>query len=113
MQGHDRYIDFGIAWGSGFTHVEAGYQLPLREWHHVVASLDDAARTGRFFIDGKPFGDMKTNVPRWLVNWDHDLFVAEYDGSGRWPWKGKLDDVRIYNRALSATEVTQLYNSGR
>jgi hypothetical protein len=26
---------------------------------------------------------------------------------------GLLDDVRIYNRALSATEVKQLYNGGR
>jgi hypothetical protein len=26
---------------------------------------------------------------------------------------GKIDDVRVYNRALSATEVKQLYNAGR
>ena len=26
---------------------------------------------------------------------------------------GSLDDVRIYNRVLSATEVQQLYNMGR
>jgi hypothetical protein len=26
---------------------------------------------------------------------------------------GTLDDVRIYNRALSATEIKQLYNAGR
>ena len=33
--------------------------------------------------------------------------------SGGWQaysWKGPLDDVRIYDRALSAAEVTQLYN---
>jgi Concanavalin A-like lectin/glucanases superfamily len=28
-------------------------------------------------------------------------------------WQGKLDDVRIYNRALSADEVKRLYNMGR
>jgi hypothetical protein len=28
-------------------------------------------------------------------------------------FQGKLDDVRIYNRALSASEVMQLYNLGR
>src|SRR5881296_1766116 len=27
-------------------------------------------------------------------------------------FNGKIDDVRIYNRALSATEVKQLYNLG-
>ena len=29
------------------------------------------------------------------------------------PYSGSLDDVRVYNRALSAGEVLQLYNLGR
>jgi hypothetical protein len=28
-------------------------------------------------------------------------------------FQGQLDDIRIYNRALTATEVKQLYNAGR
>jgi len=28
-------------------------------------------------------------------------------------FSGTLDDVRLYNRALSATEIKQLYNAGR
>ena len=28
-------------------------------------------------------------------------------------WDGVIDDIRIYNRALSPTEVKQLYNMGR
>ena len=27
-------------------------------------------------------------------------------------WKGSIDDLRIYNRALSASEISQLYNAG-
>jgi len=27
-------------------------------------------------------------------------------------WKGQIDDVRMYNRALSAQEVKRLYNIG-
>jgi hypothetical protein len=33
-----------------------------------------------------------------------------YDGASQ--WNGLIDDVRIYNRALSATEIKQLYNAG-
>jgi hypothetical protein len=29
------------------------------------------------------------------------------------PFSGKIDDVRIYNRALSATEIQQLYLMGK
>ena len=28
-------------------------------------------------------------------------------------FNGKIDDVRVYNRVLSTTEVTQLYNLGK
>ena len=32
--------------------------------------------------------------------------------SGDAVWLGKIHDVRVYNRALSATEIKQLYNLG-
>jgi hypothetical protein len=32
---------------------------------------------------------------------------------GQYTMNGKLDDVRLYNRALSAQEVYQLYKSGK
>jgi hypothetical protein len=33
---------------------------------------------------------------------------------GTWgTWKGKLDEVRVYNKALSAAEVRRLYNLGK
>jgi hypothetical protein len=32
--------------------------------------------------------------------------------TGHWPFNGKIDDVRIYNRALSAGEIWQLYQEG-
>jgi hypothetical protein len=110
-QDDDRFLDFGIAIGAeNNMHVPSGYQLPLREWHHVVASLDNTRGEAQFFIDGKPYGAKRTGIPKWLVNRDHDFFVAEYDGSARWPWKGKLDDVRFYNFVLGADEVHALYS---
>jgi hypothetical protein len=33
--------------------------------------------------------------------------------NGDYWFKGKADDVRIYNRALSAAEIKLLYSSGR
>ena len=32
-----------------------------------------------------------------------------FTGAGIGPYQGKLDDVRIYNRALSATDIAELY----
>ena len=36
---------------------------------------------------------------------------ASINGTGR-SWQGALDDVRIYNRELTANEVAELYAKG-
>jgi hypothetical protein len=33
-------------------------------------------------------------------------------GDGAAQWQGSLDEIGIWSRALSATEVTSLYNAG-
>jgi hypothetical protein len=103
-----RDIDVGIGYGSGFTHVKSGFQLPLKEWHHIAVSMDNIKHEAQFYIDGK-IGVKRTGVPKWLTNWNHDLFLGEFDGSGRWPWYGKLDDLRFYNKVLSSEEAQAIY----
>jgi len=41
------------------------------------------------------------------------LIGKVWKGSPGYYWQGSLDDVRVYNRALSASEVAQLYALGR
>jgi hypothetical protein len=108
IQAEDRYLDLGLLWPGGRTHVESGYQVPLREWHHVVVTVDNDRREVQFFVDGKPVS-RHTNVPRWQVNWDQELVIGDYDGSTRWPWVGKIDDVRFYNHVLGEAESLALY----
>lgn len=38
--------------------------------------------------------------------------IGNIEGAGN-TFLGSIDDVRVYNRALSATEVKQLYNATR
>jgi hypothetical protein len=54
----------------------------------------------RIYVDG-----VLENTP-WTLRIGHE------SGSVYW-FPGTIDDVRIYNRALSAAEVKQLYNAGR
>jgi hypothetical protein len=108
IQAQDRYLDLGILWPGGRAHVESGYQVPLREWHHVVVTVDNERREVQFFVDGKSVS-RHTDVPKWQVNWDQELVIGDYDGSTRWPWIGKIDDVRFYNHVLDEAECLALY----
>ncbi len=108
-QGRDRFLSLGVAYGSGLTHVETDYQLPLHEWHHVGVSMDNNRQEVQFFVDGKPYGNKHTQVHKWLANYSSPFTLAAYDGTGRWPWHGKIDDVRVYNRVVSNEEAQSAY----
>jgi len=76
------------------------------EWSHVVGTYDGA--TIRLYINGElsatqaHSGDIGySSLPLWIGTVGHYPYIVYWDGS--------LDDVRIYNRALSPSEVRQLY----
>jgi len=37
-------------------------------------------------------------------------FIGSYGAGGSEKYKGYLDDVRIYNRGLTADEISEIYN---
>ena len=89
--------------------VRSHQTAPTNRWTHLVFTFD-SSRLTTFYLDGKPVhSEVFTAVQgaaipfRIGAAWD---WVA---GSGRFSWRGALDDVRIYNRALSSNEVAQLY----
>jgi hypothetical protein len=47
-----------------------------------------------------------------LRNSDKRLFIGENSGAANRRWKGQIDDVGIWRRALSQTEIGSIYNSG-
>jgi len=58
----------------------------------------------------KNLRDFSPNLVLTEVNWNHDLFIGDYDGSGRWPWDGKLDEARYYNKILSKEDIYRIYS---
>ncbi|MBN1509399.1 MAG: DNRLRE domain-containing protein [Sedimentisphaerales bacterium] len=77
-------------------------------WHHVAVVIDSTAMQLRLYQDGTPVASGATNVlPR-------DLGVTTQNWLGRSQWTadpflgGSIDDFRIYNRALSESEVRYL-----
>ena len=67
------------------------------EWHHFGMTWDNT--TARLFIDGVQKASTALNPLFTVAN-----FCSEANEAGN----GNLDDVRIYNRALSAQEIRTL-----
>jgi len=78
------------------------------EPHLAVFTYDSVAGTGDLYVDDVSMDPKSGLLPAWL---DQTIIVT----LGIWhspiygEWGGDMDDVRIYNRVLSRSEITELY----
>jgi hypothetical protein len=84
---------------SGFNSTGFAMNTLTNGWHHMATVGSGTSQ--KFYIDGKYVGqtDKKSTSGIYSVG------NCSCDGQS---W-GTFDEVRVYNRALSPTEVTQLY----
>jgi Concanavalin A-like lectin/glucanases superfamily/Bacterial Ig domain len=88
-------------WIGGAERTAAGTgPLPLNAWSHVAATYDGASL--RLYVNGALV--RTTSIAGALAT---SSGVLRIGGNGVWPewFKGLIDDVRVYDQALSATEI--------
>jgi len=84
--------------------------LSFNTWHHIAITINAATHTHRMYINGSYVAQ---NTHGYLD--PHDLGNTNKNYLGRSNYSddpyfnGKMDDVRIYNYVLTATEISQLY----
>jgi prepilin-type N-terminal cleavage/methylation domain-containing protein len=81
-------------------------------WHHAVATIDTFIWKTKIFIDGS-FIVAKQNAAGEdiLTNSNPLIIGGRYDQTVPMVFPWLIDEVRIYNRALSDSEIQTLYNS--
>lgn len=75
-------------------------------WHHVVSVIDNT--TVQIYVDGQAMS-MTDNVVLGLNADAQALHFGNRSGDNGGQFTGALDEVKIYNRALSSSEVQNLY----
>ncbi len=77
-------------------------------WHHLAATYNGALMS--LYIDGQLAAQQSASGP--LATTSDPLAIGERPSGGPvFAFYGVIDDVRIYGTALSASQVTQLYNT--
>ena len=72
------------------------------EWHHLAFVRDQKAKKARFYVDGTLISEKDDKTQE--INSGQSIWVGEY--LKRY-YKGLIDEVKIWNRALSAAELDQ------
>jgi hypothetical protein len=86
--------------------VPGGIDKHENTWVHVFATYDGSAI--RAYVNGEEVGSAAAEGDL-FINTDA-LTIGDYGGYGGWTkFGGRIDDVRVYRRALSAQEVRLLY----
>ena len=103
-------LSFILANNEGYREWKHAGKLEESKWYHVAVSFNDTVSEGYIngiMIKGINHHGLKmsfTKSSKALIGLTASMHQYEHN------FKGSIDDVRIYNRALSAAEVKALYD---
>ena len=96
------------------TMIADGLIPAINKWSHVVYIYDYANKTGYFYMDGKlkntrNLTTVYSNYTDYTLGTNcGNLNLSNYN----YTFKGRLDEMRIYNAALSSSQIKQNYIVG-
>lgn len=82
-------------------------ELPLNQWTHVAGTFNAANNEFRIYINGV-FDTAAVSASPPPANTD-SLFIGRQSFSTYW---GMMDDIRVWNRNLSTSEIRSNYRTG-
>jgi hypothetical protein len=92
----------------GVGTVNSGVTAPLNQWIHVVLTYTSSSLN--CYINGILKGS--DTSPGKLTGNSNPIIIAGYPSTPTTFFNGIIDEVRIYNRALSAEEIKAHYEKG-
>ncbi|KRE69695.1 GH32 C-terminal domain-containing protein [Paenibacillus sp. Soil750] len=126
LLGMYRYGTWSFQFGSNGTWYDVwSYEpLPKFEWSHIVATYDSAYDNAGglvvLYLNGKQVASKRTPLNTLITSSANNLLIGTNNEStyGASPslfpyhtFNGLIDELKIYNGALTATEVQNSYNS--
>ncbi|MBD3184031.1 T9SS type A sorting domain-containing protein [Candidatus Poribacteria bacterium] len=82
-----------------------GESLPYWAWSHIAATYDSNTGYLRIYVNGALFGVKDVGLMK-VAKSDSDLWIG---GNNKKYFQGRIDEVKIYNVALSAAEIENNY----
>ena len=111
---HDGSFEFGIIGdilkgyigGSVIDNIVGTTTITDTNWHHLVFTYIQSSGQAYLYLDGTV--DKDEVLTATMGTFATNLKIGNRDIGGL-PFNGTIDEVRIYNRALSAEEIKQSY----
>ncbi len=92
---------------NGWHYYDGNTTILENTWYHVVETYNGVDM--KLYVDGVIDGTWNINNPISYSATDGNLFIGNMRGKNYY-FKGEIDDVSIYDIALTQSQVTSLYN---
>ncbi len=101
---------FYVTKTDGHTILSPGLSASIwdNSWRRIVGSYDGSRV--RMYVDGAEIGGGTADSGSLLYN-SNNLFIGSFFGSTAFNWTGDLDQVRIFDEALTPAEIDALPSS--
>jgi len=102
-------VEFACSGLSPYEWVSGDIRVNDGKWHHVAGVYDGSSQL-RIYVDG--ILDYFENTSGSISNNTYNVLIGENEEASGREWDGQIDDVRIYNRALSHENIVSLAEKG-
>ena len=106
------WSDNNVYWSvrNGSASAAASSSLTTYDWNHIAGTFEGSTNTIKLYINGS-LVDTQTGQPSSTSgNLSNNFHIGLSNGSTY--SNGNIDEVAIWNSALSSDAVTEIYNSG-
>lgn len=83
----------------------------MGQWNHVVLTYDAATNARKIYLNGGEAKASDTSASDFIGNTDLNIGRWIRNGGDQY-WTGRIDDLKIYNRALTLEEIDDLADGG-
>ena len=110
------YAQYGSGAGSGATLIQNSttHVGTIGTWYQIVYVFTNvAANTFETFVNGSSIGSVGHSLAS-ILNTSTGLYIGSYNNGEYAQWfDGKIGITRLYNRALTSSEVLNNYNTDK
>jgi len=113
LDGNGNILDLQISQANSVSvQISDSVQFPTGQWQHVAATADGSRvrlyRNGVEVASADYDGTLKVEIPVISIGYKTgDDGLPSQNAPGY--WKGRIDDVQVYNYGLSSEDIAQMY----
>src|SRR5258708_2833784 len=103
------YVHLVHQWDQNVLRIASKNPIEINQWHHLFVTYDGSSKAKglKLYINGKPAEvEVTHDTLTDTIRTPKPLRIGRRNPSA--PFHGMIDEVRIYDRELSAAEVEQL-----